>query len=207
MRPKVRARSCLLPPPPAPQPSTAAACCRHAVHHRRPVRGLGCACCAGGFLGRVVIPRLRPGPGSRRSARAKGESAPSEDGALPCGTVRLAAQTGPAALPLVKALRALRVKPPGMRGQPVAVASPPSTGWFRCGEPSQWHAPLRAALVARLVQHRPSEAPLLLPLRTGCLQGAERAPGGGSVAESVARLPSGPPAWRPEAACAAEAAS
>jgi hypothetical protein len=144
MRPKVRAHPCRLPPLPVPQPGAAAVCCRHAVLHRRLVRGLGCAFCASGILGRVVAPRLRPGPGSRRSAREKGCSAPSEAGAAAvrhgaappgCLQLRQARRALPAVTPC-----ALRVKPPDMRGQPVAAASPPSTGWFRCGEPSQWHA-------------------------------------------------------------------
>ena len=147
MRPKVRALACLLPLPPVPQPSAATTCCRHAVFRRHLVRGLGCAFCASSILGRVVAPCLRPGPGSRRSARAKGFSAPSEagaaavwHGAAPPGCLQL--RQAWRALPQVTPC-ALRVKPPDMRGQPVAAASPPSTGWFRCGEPSQWHATRR----------------------------------------------------------------
>ena len=209
MRLKVRALSCRMPPLPVPQPGAAAVCCRHAVLHRHPVRGLGCAFCAGGFLGRVVAPRLRPGPGSRRSARRRVIPRPPRPGrcrAARCGAARLlAAQTGPAALPPVTPC-ALHVKPPDMRGQPVAAASPPSAGWFRCGEPSavardtppQWLAlfgidPLmrrcrcRRAQAARKVKDVSWEAVPLPNGLPGCLLGPGVA-GRGCMRRGISRL-------------------
>jgi len=199
--PKVRALACLLPPPPVPQPSAAAVCCRHAVLHRRPVRGLGCAFCAGGFLGRVVAPCLRPGlaPGAGAPHERRVSPRPPRQGrchAARCGAARLlAAQTGPALKPPDTPCT-LCVKPPDMRGQPVAAASPPSMVRFRCGEPSA---------VARDVPPRWLALFGIDPLTHRCRcrraqaarRGEARGLGDGSVAESPVRLPSGPRRGRP----------